>query len=59
MIQNGIENVPKIGLEVDFWTHRGLKNLREHIFYQKLTFLRRIIPNRSDNPTLIQPIESI
>ena len=29
LIQNGIENVPKIGLEIDFWTHRGQKNKRK------------------------------
>ena len=29
LIQNGIENVPKIGLEVDFWTHRGQENKRK------------------------------
>ena len=59
MIQNGMENVPRIGLEVDFWTHRALKNLREHMFEQKPTFLKRIIQNRSDNPRSIPPIRSI
>ena len=59
MIQNGIENDPEIVLEVDFWTRLGPQNVRENIFCQKLTFLKRIIQNRFDNPTLIWPIESI
>ena len=35
------------------------KNLREDIFLQKLTFLKRIIQNRFDNPGSIWSIESI
>ena len=42
MIQNGIEHVPKIDLEIDFWTHRGPKFNEKHIFLSKTTLSKLI-----------------
>ena len=38
MIQNGMENVFKFGMQVDFWTFWASKNLAEHFLLMKDLF---------------------
>ena len=52
-------NYPQIQSGGRFLNILGPKKIRENICSLQMTFLKRIIQNRSDNPTLIWSIESI